>query len=72
MHERVAFDWSKNIQKLSLDSDTSNLFLKNGKSFNFMDNFKNEKLSKTFCTIAKEGFDGFYHGWVANDMLKKL
>ena len=72
VHERVAFDWSKNTQKLSLDSDTSNLFLKNGKSFKFMDNFKNEKLSKTLRTIAKEGFDGFYHGWVANDMLEKL
>ena len=31
VHERVAFDWSKNIQKLSLDSDTANLFLKKEK-----------------------------------------
>ena len=72
IHERVAFDWKKNIQKLSLDTDTSNLFLKNGEPFKFMDNFKNENLSETFRTIAEEGFDGFYHGWVANDMLKKL
>ena len=33
VHERVALDWSKSKQKLSLDSDTSNIFLKNGKSF---------------------------------------
>ncbi len=72
IHERVAFDWKKNIQKLSLDSDTSNLFLKHGESFKFMDNFKNENLSETFRTIAEEGFDGFYHGWVAIDMIKKL
>ena len=72
VHERVALDWSKNIQKLSLDSNTSKLFLKNGKSFEFMDNFKNENLSETFRTIAQEGYYGFYHGWVANDMLKKL
>lgn len=72
VHERVAFDWSKNIKKLSLDSDTSKLFLKNGKSFKFMDNFKNENLSETFRTIAEEGFNGFYNGWVANDMFKKL
>ncbi len=72
VHERVALDWSKNKQKLSLDSDTSKLFLKNGKSFEFIDNFKNENLSETFQTIAQEGYDGFYHGWVANDMLKKL
>jgi len=72
VHERVALDWSKNIQKLSLDLDTSKLFLKNDKSFEFMDNFKNENLSETFRTIAKEGYDGFYRGWVAEDMIKKL
>ena len=72
VHERVAFDWSRNIKKLSLDFDTSNLFLKNGNSFQFMDCFKNKNLSKTFQTIAYEGRDGFYHGWVADDMIKKL
>ena len=72
VHERVAFDWTKNIKKLSFDTDTSKVFLKNGKSLEFMDTFKNENLSETFRTIANEGFNGFYHGWVANDMIKKL
>ena len=45
VHERVAFDWSKNIKKLSLDTDTSNLFLKNGRAFEFMDNFNNENFT---------------------------
>jgi gamma-glutamyltranspeptidase / glutathione hydrolase len=72
VHERVALDWSKNIQKLLLDSDTSNLFLKDGKAFQFMDNFKNENLSQTFSIIAQEGHDGFYHGLVAEDMVEKL
>mgnify|MGYP001228018705 FL=1 len=40
VHERVAFDWSNNIKKLSSDTDTSNLFLKNGAAYKFMDNFK--------------------------------
>ena len=48
VHERVSLDWSKNIQKLSLDSDTSKIFLKDGKAFKFMDNFKNKNLSETF------------------------
>ena len=72
IHERVALDWAKNIQKLSLDFDTSKLFLKNDKSFEFMDNFTNNNLSETFRTISKEGYDGFYRGWVAEDMIKKL
>ena len=72
VHERVALDWEKNVKKLSHDSDTSNIFLKNGTSFQYMDNFKNKNLSETFRTIADEGYDGFYRGWVANDMIKKL
>ena len=60
VHERV--HWSKN-KKLSLDSDTSKIFLKNGKSFKFMDNFKNENLSETFRTIAQEGYEWFL-SWV--------
>ncbi len=72
VHERVALDWSKNLEKLSFDSDTSKLFLNHGKAFQFMDNFKNIKLSETFRTIAHEGHDGFYRGWVAEDMVKKL
>ena len=72
VHERVALDWSNNIQKLSQDSDTSNIFLKNGKPFQFMENFKNKNLSETFRTIAHEGYEGFYLGWIANDMVEKL
>ena len=72
IHERVAFDWAKNKQKLSFDPDTSKLFLKNGNAFEFMDNFKNENLSNTFKTIADEGSSGFYNGWVADDLIKKL
>ena len=72
IHERVAVDWANNIKKLSLDTDTSNLFLKNGNAYEFMDNFKNENLSETIKTIAEEGYDGFYYGWVADDLVKKL
>ncbi len=72
VHERVAFDWSNNIKKLSFDADTANLFLKNGTAYEFMDNFKNENLSETFLSIAEEGFNGFYNGWVANDLITKL
>ena len=72
VHERVALDWSKNTEKLSQDNDTSNLFLKNGNPFKATDNFINLNLSETFKTIADEGSRGFYHGWVADDMINKL
>ena len=72
VHERVALDWAKNKEKLSVDKDTSKIFLNNKKPFNIMQNFKNTELSKTFETIASEGAAGFYNGWVADDMLEKL
>jgi len=72
VHERVALDWSNNIKKLSIDSDTSRLFLNNGDAYKFTENFKNINLSNTFKTIAMEGSRGFYHGWVADDMFCKL
>ena len=72
VHERVALDWLNNEKKLLKDKDTASLFLKNGASFKFMDNFTNENLSKTFETLAHEGVKGFYNGWVALDMFEKL
>ena len=44
VHERVALDWSKNIEKLSHDDDTSDLFLRNGNSFKSAQNFINSNL----------------------------
>ncbi|MDC3116206.1 gamma-glutamyltransferase family protein [Alphaproteobacteria bacterium] len=72
VHERVALDWSNNADKLTLDSDTAKFFLNNWDAYKFTDNFKNINLSNTFKTIAVEGMSGFYHGWVADDMVNKL
>ena len=55
VHERVAYDWAKNKEKLLADKDTSKIFLNDQKPFNVTENFKNIKLSKTFETIAAEG-----------------
>ena len=51
---------------------SANLFLKNGQIFKFADNFKNKNLSETFKTISHLGPEGFYYGWVAEDMVEKL
>ena len=41
VHERVAYDWAKNKEKLLADKDTSEIFLNNNKPFNVTENFKN-------------------------------
>ena len=72
VHERVAIDWYKNINRKFEDPDTSDLFLKNGNEFKVTDKFRNLGLLETFKSIADEGFDGFYNGWVAKDIHEKL
>ena len=72
VHEKVALDWSKNVSKLSQDNDTANLFLQNGQPFKCADKFLNPRLAETFKLIADEKAEGFYNGWVANDIHQKL
>ena len=57
---------------LSGDSDIRALYLKNGEDYKFGDRFINPNLAKTMEAIAEHGRDGFYKGWVANDILAKL
>ena len=59
VHERVALDWSKYEQKLSLDSDTSKIFLKNGKSFKFWIILRMRIYQKLFRQCTQEGRNGF-------------
>ena len=72
VHQRVAYDWSKNSTKLLNDPHTSDIFLKSGNAFEAGDNFINLNLAKTFKTISEEGAKGFYNGWVADDIIEKL
>lgn len=72
VHERVAKDWSKNVQKLKKDKDTSKLFLRNGNGYKVTEKFVNLGLAKVFETISYEGQRGFYQGWISKDMHEKL
>ena len=72
IHERVAFDWEKNVSKLSKDIDTAKLFLKDGNEYKVKDKFINLGLSDVFETISHDGQDGFYKDWIAEDICQKL
>ncbi len=72
VHERVASDWSKNVDKLSKDNDTANLFLKGCNGYKPTDRFINLGLSLTLETVSHDGKDGFYKGWIAKDIHEKL
>ena len=70
--ERCSFDFSSNFDLLKNDRDIAKVFLKNNKTFQMGEILKQPKLAKTLEEIALNGREGFYSGWVADDILKKL
>ena len=70
--QRVAFDFANTIDLIRQDKDLSELFLSNGKTLPVGFNHKQTNLAKTLEEIAKKGRDGFFSGWVADDIIEKL
>jgi len=68
----VANTWNKNLNKLSQNKNSKNVFLNNGKSYQLSDLRKNIPLGNTLELISKKGVSEFYEGSVANDMVKSL
>ena len=55
VHERVAYDWAKNTEKLLADTDTSKIFLNGKKPFGVMENFltRQTKIFGFYCNLGK-------------------
>jgi gamma-glutamyltranspeptidase/glutathione hydrolase len=70
--ERVARDWSRQIPKLQKDADTARVFLRDGAPFQAGDIHRQTALAKALRSIAADGPDVFYQGWIAQDILAKL
>ena len=69
---RVAWDWARQIAKLSHDTDALATFLPGGAAPRFGDLFRNPALGKTLRLVAQFGADGFYRGAVAEALTRKL
>ena len=68
----VSNAWNKNLNKLSQNKNSKNVFLNNGKSYQLSDLRKNIPLGNTLELISKKGVSEFYEGSIANDMVKSL
>jgi gamma-glutamyltranspeptidase/glutathione hydrolase len=68
----VANAWNKSLNKLSQDKNSKNVFLNNGKSYQFSELRKNIPLGNTLELISKKGVSEFYEGSIANDIVKSL
>lgn len=70
--QRVAFDWARNVARLSVDPDAAALMLPGGQPPQAGDRWANPRLADTLRLIAAKGREGFYEGPVAADIVKKL
>lgn len=71
--ERLARDWARQIKKLERDPDTARVFLRpDGSAYGAGDRHCQHALSETLLSIAADGPDAFYEGWIAEDIVSKL
>ena len=70
--QRSAFDFAGCLELLQGDEDAADVFLKDGQTYQMGELLRQPNLAKTLTAIAEQGRDGFYKGWVAQDMLAKL
>ena len=70
--QRVAFDFADMGPLLSGDEDAAKTFLRDGKPLAQGMAHSQPQLARTLREIAAKGRDGFYKGWVADDILTKL
>lgn len=70
--ERVAVDWNRNEHKLKADANSARMWLKEGRAPRAGEIFHQPEHAKVLREIAAKGRDGFYSGWVAEDMVDYL
>jgi gamma-glutamyltranspeptidase / glutathione hydrolase len=69
---RVAYDWARNVEKLSVDPDARAAFLLEGKAPQVGDSMRLPALAATLRRIGRDGRSAFYEGAVAAEIVAKL
>ncbi|NUB27170.1 gamma-glutamyltransferase [Azospirillum brasilense] len=70
--ERLARDWALQIDKLAASSETAEVFLQDGKAPAAGAIVRNSRLAKALASIATDGPEVFYEGWIAEDIVSTL
>lgn len=70
--ERVSVDFARNAQKLAADGNTAAVYLPGGQSPARGSLMKLEAYAKVLREVAAKGREGFYSGWVAEDIVGYL
>ena len=70
--ERVARDWAKQVAKLRRNPAATRVFLFDGAAPQLGTIHWQPELASALRSIASDGPDAFYRGWIANDMIETL
>ncbi|NSX13018.1 gamma-glutamyltransferase [Cupriavidus taiwanensis] len=70
--ERLSRDWGRQAEKMSSLPEAKELFMANGNAPKVGDRRANPKLGKSLRSIAADGADAFYEGWIAEDIVAAL
>jgi gamma-glutamyltranspeptidase/glutathione hydrolase len=70
--ERLARDWARNADKVSSSPAAKEVFMSTGHAPSVGDRRANPSLAKALRSIATEGADAFYTGWIAQDIVSTL
>lgn len=70
--ERLARDWARSAEKVSATPEAKEIFMPGGQSPLLGDRRSNPKLGSALRSIARDGADAFYEGWIAEDIVSSL
>lgn len=70
--ERLARDWTRNAGKVSATPEAREIFMPGGQAPQLGDRRSNPKLGSALRSIARDGADVFYEGWIAEDIVSSL
>jgi len=68
----TAQSFDENLKYFKKYSSSFKKFTKDGYPYKEGELFKQPELAKTLCAIRDNGKDGFYKGWVADSLIKKI
>lgn len=70
--EKIALQWKRSTEKMSNQADSRRVWLPNGNAPKPSQFFKNVEFAQTLKTIAENGYDSFYKGQIADQIVKAV
>lgn len=68
--QRIAAGWARSREKMSRQPDSARVWLPNGRTPAAGELFRNPEFAQTLQTLAEDGYDAFYNGPIARQIVQ--